>query len=235
MSGTLLEGKPALLPDCPADTQNWRQTRPKAIKNATCVAISLVSSRSSENMNSSYQQLSSITCIRLFGLNPAATTNTPLRGELREVELSEAEDTYEALSYVWGDERSLYDLRCNDKSFSILRNLEEALRHLRKRDQIRWLWIDFICINQNDDIEKSHQVQQMGKIFRSASRALIWLGKYGQGTASAFAMLKWLAAMYKRLRYETAKEYPRVKHEHEGMDVSRFSDERQAYFIQQSL
>jgi hypothetical protein len=36
--------------------------------------------------------------------------------------------------------------------------------------------VDGICINQNSDGEKNHQVQRMGKIFESATRVLAWLG-----------------------------------------------------------
>jgi hypothetical protein len=39
-----------------------------------------------------------------------------------------------------------------------------------------WLWIDAICINQENSTEQSHQVRLMAGIYGKASRALIWLG-----------------------------------------------------------
>lgn len=39
-----------------------------------------------------------------------------------------------------------------------------------------FLWVDAICINQQDDEEKSKLVQHMGEIFQSASRVYAWLG-----------------------------------------------------------
>ncbi|KAH7322675.1 heterokaryon incompatibility protein-domain-containing protein [Stachybotrys elegans] len=38
------------------------------------------------------------------------------------------------------------------------------------------IWIDAICINQQDDQEKSHQVQAMDKVYQQAETVLIWLG-----------------------------------------------------------
>ncbi|KAJ3455134.1 hypothetical protein MRS44_013734 [Fusarium solani] len=38
------------------------------------------------------------------------------------------------------------------------------------------IWIDAICINQDDLQERASQVLLMGRIFRSASRVLAWLG-----------------------------------------------------------
>jgi hypothetical protein len=39
-----------------------------------------------------------------------------------------------------------------------------------------WLWIDGLCINQNDHREKEVQVQLMTKIYRRAQRTVAWMG-----------------------------------------------------------
>jgi hypothetical protein len=36
-------------------------------------------------------------------------------------------------------------------------------------------WIDAICINQNDDIEKGHQVNNMRRIYSNATDVWAWL------------------------------------------------------------
>jgi hypothetical protein len=51
------------------------------------------------------------------------------------------------------------------------------LRHLRKREKQRFLWIDAICINQNDNKEKACQVQLMGEIYQQAENVHVWLGE----------------------------------------------------------
>lgn len=55
-------------------------------------------------------------------------------------------------------------------------NLELALRHLRRRSQRRTLWIDALCINQEDEDEKMAQIQRMGVIYASAAAVVVWLG-----------------------------------------------------------
>ena len=55
-------------------------------------------------------------------------------------------------------------------------NLAKALRRLRRLNEIRVLWIDALCINQDDMTERSQQVQMMGSIYSRANRVLVWLG-----------------------------------------------------------
>lgn len=40
-----------------------------------------------------------------------------------------------------------------------------------------YFWIDAICINQKDKMEKSKQVRLMESIYRSANRVIVWLGE----------------------------------------------------------
>jgi hypothetical protein len=40
----------------------------------------------------------------------------------------------------------------------------------------KYLWIDLVCINQADNVEKASQVQMMKDIFSMAVRVVIWLG-----------------------------------------------------------
>jgi len=54
-------------------------------------------------------------------------------------------------------------------------NLYEALVHLRLTEDCT-LWIDAICINQDDPAEKQYQVGPMGFIYHRAERVLVWLG-----------------------------------------------------------
>ena len=61
-------------------------------------------------------------------------------------------------------------------SLQVARNLALALEHLRLPSEDRMLWIDAICINQRDLIEKGHQVGRMADIFKPATRIVVWLG-----------------------------------------------------------
>jgi hypothetical protein len=84
---------------------------------------------------------------------------------------------YEALSYTWGSNHLLRSIVLNDTPFHITRNLEIALRHLRLPHTSRQVWIDAICINQDDDVERGEQIQLMRKIYTQAEQVLVWLGE----------------------------------------------------------
>ncbi|PVH76869.1 hypothetical protein DL98DRAFT_372665, partial [Cadophora sp. DSE1049] len=63
---------------------------------------------------------------------------------------------------------------------SIQGNLYLALLHLRDLNKDMpgpfMLWADAICVNQQDNVGKSHQVQQMKQIYENASKVIVWLG-----------------------------------------------------------
>jgi len=84
---------------------------------------------------------------------------------------------YEALSYAWGDSSNKCKLFIGSETLAITKNLDIALRHLRRQHQGRTLWVDAICINQGNNHEKNHQVRQMRDIYANASSVLIWLGE----------------------------------------------------------
>ncbi|OAG44217.1 hypothetical protein AYO21_01674 [Fonsecaea monophora] len=86
---------------------------------------------------------------------------------------------FDALSYVWGDDKGPQGgqkIQCDGATLHIRDNLACALNHLRHDRKARFLWVDAMCINQEDRKERSEQVQQMGQIYASASRVLVWIG-----------------------------------------------------------
>ena len=83
---------------------------------------------------------------------------------------------YEALSYTWGDKKLSSTMSINEKELGITGNLDLALRYLRSREIDRILWADAVCINQANDKERGHQVQQMGEIYSQAENVIFWLG-----------------------------------------------------------
>jgi hypothetical protein len=98
---------------------------------------------------------------------------------------------YAAISYTWGnpfpegeDESGVKDwdtpsqyILCNEERFYIRQNLYDGLQELVRRAMFGFYWIDFICINQQDLLERNAQVAIMGEIFGSASEVICWLGR----------------------------------------------------------
>lgn len=89
---------------------------------------------------------------------------------------------YVALSYVWGRETSSRQALVNGKRSSIGHNLDCALRMFRAgmtgTDPLL-LWVDAICINQDDIAERTQQILLMKKIYQHAGVVVIWLGPDG--------------------------------------------------------
>ena len=100
-----------------------------------------------------------------------------LECELSPQSLQNVHPPYQALSYTWGSSELVECIKLNRKPFWVTDNLHSALQSLRLCDRDRTLWIDAVCINQEDKLEQSQQVQQMGQIFESAEKVLFWLGK----------------------------------------------------------
>ncbi|CAN9252770.1 unnamed protein product [Alternaria alternata] len=84
---------------------------------------------------------------------------------------------YDALSYTWGGTDKTFPVTVNEKRFDVTENLHSALQHLRSKDTDRILWVDAICIDQSNELERGHQVQKMCKIYSQAEEVLVWLGK----------------------------------------------------------
>ncbi|KAJ4398018.1 hypothetical protein N0V85_006393 [Neurospora sp. IMI 360204] len=88
---------------------------------------------------------------------------------------------YETLSYAWQDvssdpETEAPQIIIDSNSFPVSGSLLRALRRLRLSDRIRTLWVDAVCINQSDDVEKTQQVNLMRRIYASCTQCNIWLG-----------------------------------------------------------
>ena len=66
---------------------------------------------------------------------------------------------------------------CNKDSFAVSAHVLDALNHLQQAQFSRKkIWIDAICINQEDDVEKAVQVAHMQSIYARAEEVFVWLG-----------------------------------------------------------
>lgn len=88
------------------------------------------------------------------------------------------------LSYRWGAAHASHEIILNGHSFYVRPNLWSFLNVIREQPEMI-LWIDALCINQNDIEERNQQVRFMGDIFRSARMVLSWLGAGNAGEPNA--------------------------------------------------
>ena len=99
---------------------------------------------------------------------------------------------FEALSYCWGDSAVTVTIEVDHAEFEITENLHSALRHLRQEHQVRLLWVDAVCINQEDVEEKTGQVGIMRQIYERAGKVNIWLGPAGNNSDAALGLVQHL-------------------------------------------
>jgi hypothetical protein len=118
--------------------------------------------------------------VRLLRLMPHKDETADIQCELFDYSLQNSckgIHLYEALSYVWGNPDEKLPIFIHKHSFDVTVNLRAALLRLRNHSMERILWVDAICINQEDQEEKEQQIQLMAKIYSQANRVIVSLGE----------------------------------------------------------
>ncbi|KAL2059835.1 hypothetical protein VTL71DRAFT_9990 [Oculimacula yallundae] len=84
---------------------------------------------------------------------------------------------------------------CDGQEVHIGAELRDALRRIRLPDKERLLWIDALCINQQDVNERNSQVQNMREIYSQADHVLIWVGEHFSGGSACQALLDFITEL----------------------------------------
>jgi hypothetical protein len=131
--------------------------------------------------------------IRLIRVNLSHDWLRPICCTISKHSLDNA-PPYQALSYVWGDPQNTESITVGNFVLPVTRNLAAFLRELRRRgyekllkeeedvtdvdNNTTWpLWVDAICINQSNVLERNEQVILMEPIYSLANVSLSWLGE----------------------------------------------------------
>ena len=173
-----------------------------------------------------YPRLADGDHVRLLVVHPAAEKE-PLVTSLIAASLRPAEGKileYEALSYVWGLSTDKAHIRCNGVQLSITQTLHDALSAIRSENNERKLWVDQLCINQDDIAERNQQVSIMGDIYRSAERVVVWLGPADDETPVLWDLLYKLG----ELRHFDGSETYQLPLGHRHDDINPTQDESQS-------
>lgn len=124
-------------------------------------------------VNYQHRPLPTPTSIRILELQSGEGTNI-IKCRLSVVERDKA-PPYEAISYSWGNENDNRVIRCENGKLKVTANLRDALFKIRDPTEVKFLWADAVCINQEDIEERGNQVRQMPLIYANALRVLVWL------------------------------------------------------------
>lgn len=133
------------------------------------------------------------TQITLLELHPHEDGNARIQCTTVVVSLANA-PKYDTLSYVWGDPaHGTASITVNGQESHVTQNLHAALLRLRKQDVSSVLWIDQLCIDQNNVEEKTRQVQLMREIYSNCSLCYLWMGELPQDVSVDEA--RWVLAV----------------------------------------
>jgi hypothetical protein len=83
---------------------------------------------------------------------------------------------YECISYVWGDQTKTSSILIDGCQMLVPTSVYNILFERAPIWAPRLLWIDAICINQDDKEEKSIQIRKMGLVYRNVYRVTVCLG-----------------------------------------------------------
>lgn len=137
----------------------------------------------------------------LPGLREDTITTRLFTAELPTV--SGGSPRYDALSYVWGTQADKLQISCNGQTVDVTQNLHSALVQLRSEQDEYVIWIDQLCINQDNAEERSRQVAVMGQIYGLAQEVFVWLGPSDSDTLELFDLFHKLRRL---LDFKTTSE-----------------------------
>lgn len=136
-----------------------------------------------------YSPLPSKGWFRLLSILPSHDESSEISCELHHHELSTCPH-YEAISYTWGNEDATKRLLVNGTVFKVRPNLHAALKAFRKPHEAKLIWVDAVCINQQDQGERNRQVLQMNQIYSQAQAVDVWLGTADTTSDAGVTFLK---------------------------------------------
>ncbi|KIY03459.1 uncharacterized protein Z520_00150 [Fonsecaea multimorphosa CBS 102226] len=132
--------------------------------------------------------------IRLLELDPGQPADD-LVGRFVVHDLKDAQPEYTATSYVCGDDnRSHHYILMSGSKLGIYKNADGVLRRFRSAANTTYLWIDVVCIDQDNTVEKAREVNLMYKVYEKARRTVIWLGPSDDDAVAAIQYARTLNA-----------------------------------------
>ena len=131
--------------------------------------------------NYEYNPLPAHGWIRVLTLQPASSRDSLICGlQLRRIDDAEAPG-FEAVSYVWGSSDGHEEgvpVECDGLFMRIGENLAAALIHIRHESEIKHVWVDALCIDQENIEERSTQV---GQVVHGVLSPQTWPGSHRAG------------------------------------------------------
>jgi hypothetical protein len=97
---------------------------------------------------------------------------------------------YMALSYSWGSGVRSHEIILNNQIFPVTETLDSALRSLRSDKSPLRLWVDALCINQDDLAERGQEVRRMRDVYGNPVAVFVHLGPEADNSNVAMQMIE---------------------------------------------
>ena len=164
-----------------------------------------------------YQRLRSEGNIRVLKFSFTGTTTREVSYEIIEKQLAEISGQFVAVSYHWGilgPDRAI-PIAGWKYYMLVTRVVKTMLEHIVGDLDVPNIWIDAVCIDQINNLEKNSQVSMMGAIFNCARSVRVWLGRSTEELDES-SLLLWLklllrpdlrASMANAKKFEEADKY----------------------------
>ncbi|KAF9769178.1 hypothetical protein IL306_013423, partial [Fusarium sp. DS 682] len=139
--------------------------------------------------------------IRLLKLQHVDDDSKPLGGSLKVADIDDRslDNSFWAISYAWGNgPEGLSTFTTEKGTIRITESLASCLICLRRKRVDAYIWVDALCINQQDNDEKSIQVRRLGSLYNKAARVIVWLGNDG-GMDEPSPEIEWMAQVHRPL------------------------------------
>ena len=127
---------------------------------------------------------------------------------------STLEEEDEAAQQIFTTVARCYPIFCDDKIILVAKSLRDKLRRLRQLDdpevkaymasemefqKLKYLWVDGICINQDDSLERGRQVGMMARIYSTATTVVVDLGEADEDVWVGLQLAMKLGELYTKL------------------------------------
>ncbi|KAL2070377.1 hypothetical protein VTL71DRAFT_13403 [Oculimacula yallundae] len=109
-----------------------------------------------------------------------------------------------AISYLWGPPEKPEKVWCNGLSIDITLSAMSVLRMAASDPDIEYIWIDALCIDQSNILEKSVQIRLMRYVYPAAKRTIAWLGNSTATSDDAMNFIVTLHAALKEIELRNA-------------------------------
>lgn len=140
---------------------------------ATCISCG-----STRDHPYTYEPIKQRSEIRLLKIQPGEGDD-PIRGELVTIS-TDSQHEYDAVSYTWADETG--DATRRFRAFIgagyvlITGSCQKVLQRIRSFSYAKCVWIDSLCVDQDNLEERGHQVYLMPRIYTRAKKTYVYVG-----------------------------------------------------------